>query len=668
MRRRGIVVGALAAVLAGCVNAPRRPAGPAIEHVFPALVRIQVVMEEPDGGRLRRQIGSGSGVIISPKGYAVSNHHVAGKARHLKVTLADLQEIDAELVGSDALSDIAVIKLKLDQRKIPNAPVPVAKWGDSDAVEVGDAVFALGSPMALSQSVTEGIVSNTRMIIPGGMSGALQMDGEPVGSIVRWIGHDARIYGGNSGGPLVDRRGRIVGINEIGIGSRGGAIPSSLARNVAEQIIETGRVKRSWVGIQTQPRLKGGAARSGVLISGVLGDSPAEKAGLEPGDVITLFDSVEVDGEFEEQLPAFNRLVLGTPIGKRIEIRYLREGKPALATLKTAAREKAIADAEELKAWGIAGRNLTTMERLSREREHSDGVLVQSARPGKPAANAEPALRADDVILGIDGKPVRDLAALKAATAAALKEKKPCKILVRFERGKNSMLTVVELGRDDKTPPPVSARKGWMPVATQVLTPPLAERLGLKGRKGVLVTQVLLRFGKDPYPLRVGDVITAVDGKEVRAYRPQHDDLFKTMFRRYRPGDTVELTLFREGREEKCKLDLDSTSTPSEELPRHEDTFFEFEARGTNEQEDLETKERKARRGVLVEKVEMGGWASLAGLQPGDTLIAVSGRPTPTVKAFKAALEEIREERPRHVAFFIRRGIGTRFLETEPSW
>ncbi len=236
MRMRGIVVAALAAVFAGCVNAPSRPAGPAIEHVFPALVRIQVVMEEPGGGRLRREIGSGSGVIISPKGYVVTNHHVAGKARHLKVTLADLQEIDAELVGSDALSDIAVIKLKLDQRKFPNAPVPVAKWGDSDAVEVGDAVFALGSPMALSQSVTEGIVSNTRMIIPGGMSGALQMDGEPVGSIVRWIGHDARIYGGNSGGPLVDRRGRIVGINEIGIGSLGGAIPSSLARNVAEQL------------------------------------------------------------------------------------------------------------------------------------------------------------------------------------------------------------------------------------------------------------------------------------------------------------------------------------------------------------------------------------------------------------------------------------------------
>ncbi len=667
---------ALAAGAAGCASTPSRPADPAIARVFPALVRIHVVMEEAEGGRMRRQMGAGSGAVISPDGYAVTNHHVAGKARHLKVTLADLQEIDADLVGTDPLADIAVIKLRLDQRKDPTAPMAVASWGDSDAVQVGDAVFALGSPMALSQSVTEGIVSNTRMIIPGSLAEFFKMDGEPVGSVVRWIGHDAVIYGGNSGGPLVDGTGRIVGINEIGIGSMGGAIPANLARSVAEQLIRSGHVERAWTGIEAQPRLKaGGAAARGVLVAGVLKDSPAERAGLRAGDVITRFDGVDVDCEVEEQLPAFNRLVLGTPVGKRVEIRAVRgagtpgaTAKALTVILQTVVRDKALADAEELKAWGLAARDLTTMAILKRERESRDGVLVESVRPGKPAASAEPALAEDDVILGVDDAPVRDLAALKAATAAALKDGKPRKVLVRFARGRNALLTVVELGRDDEPPPPASARKGWLPVATQVLTPPLAEQLGMAGRKGVRVTRVLPRPKGETCPLRVGDVIVAVDGKEVRAYRPQHDDVFPTMIRQHRPGDTVALDVLRAGKEEKVEVALADSPTPAEELPRHEDKLFEFSARGTSEQEDLETEDRKAGRGVHVDRVETGGWASLAGLRTSDTLLAVGGRPTPTVETLRAALEAVRKERPRHVTFFVRRGVQTRFLETEPSW
>jgi serine protease Do len=668
-------VAVLASGAGGCASSPVRPADPAIARVFPALVRIHVVMEEAEEGRMQRQMGAGSGAIVTPDGYVVTNHHVAGKARHLKVTLADLQEIDADLVGTDPLSDIAVIKLRLDQRKDPKAPLAVAAWGDSDAVQVGDAVFALGSPMALSQSVTEGIVSNTRMIIPGFMAEFFKMDGEPVGSVVRWIGHDAVIYGGNSGGPLVDGAGRIVGVNEIGIGSLGGAIPANLARSVADQLIRTGRVERAWTGIEIQPRLKAGGSASGVLVAGVLKGSPAEQAGIRAGDVIVRFDGVDVDGEVEEQLPAFNRLVMGTPVGKRVEVRLVRGGgAPGAAAetvtvpLQTVVREKTMADAEELKAWGIAARDLTTMARLRRERESRDGVLVQSVRPGKPAASAEPALKEDDVILGVDDAPVRDLASLQAATAAALKDGKPRKVLVRFERGRSALLTVVELGRDDDPPPPASARKGWLPVATQVLTPPLAEKLGMADRKGVRVTRVLPRPKGEACPLQVGDVIVAVDGKEVRAYRPQHDDVFPTMIRQYRPGDKVVLDVLRGGKEEKVETVLAGSPAPSEELPRLEDKHFEFTTRGTSDQEDLESEARQAGRGVLVDRVETGGWASLAGLRTADTLLAVNGRPTPSIAALREALAALRKEQPRHVVFFVRRGVQTRYLEVEPSW
>ena len=182
----------------------------------------------------------------------VTNHHVAGRTRAITCTLANREEMPAELVGTDPLSDIAVIQLK------PATPrtFPVAAFGDVTKLNVGDRVLALGSPLALSQSVTMGIVSNTEMIMPGMFwpFNRMTLDGEDVGSIVRWIGHDAAIFGGNSGGPLVNLQGQIVGINEISLGLAG-AIPADLAREVAEAIMREGRVKRGWIGLEIQPLL-----------------------------------------------------------------------------------------------------------------------------------------------------------------------------------------------------------------------------------------------------------------------------------------------------------------------------------------------------------------------------------------------------------------------------
>ncbi|MEI6915945.1 MAG: trypsin-like peptidase domain-containing protein [Armatimonadota bacterium] len=211
----------------------------AIDKVKPALIRIMVVSAGYEEGRERKTEASGSGIIISPEGYAVTNHHVAGDAKNLRVTLANKEEVDADLVGTDPLADIAVIKL----RGTPGQIFPTAQFGDSSKLRVGDRVLAMGSPISLSQSVTTGIVSNTEMIMPEFMwpYNKLELAGEDVGSMVRWIGHDAMIAGGNSGGPLVNLHGEIVGINEIDL-ALSGAIPSNIARDVAEQIIKSGKV------------------------------------------------------------------------------------------------------------------------------------------------------------------------------------------------------------------------------------------------------------------------------------------------------------------------------------------------------------------------------------------------------------------------------------------
>src|SRR5262249_13010571 len=172
----------------------------AIAAVYPSLVRVSVVFLDQQAGREVKGQLSGSGTIISTDGYVVTNHHVAGRPRKIVCTLSDSSEVPADLVGTDPLSDIAVVKLH------PEKPTtyPAARFGDSPKLRPGQPVLAMGSPLALSQSVTEGIVSNTRMTMPQALD---SLDGEDVGTIVRWIGHDAAIYPGNSGGPLVNLSG-----------------------------------------------------------------------------------------------------------------------------------------------------------------------------------------------------------------------------------------------------------------------------------------------------------------------------------------------------------------------------------------------------------------------------------------------------------------------------
>src|SRR4051794_39604801 len=234
----------------------------ALAKVAPSLVRIHVVSIDYQDGRELKREASGRGTIITADGHVVTNHHVAGRTRSITCTLANREEIPADLVGTDPLSDIAVLRLRPDKP----TKFPVASFGDVTKLKVGDRVLALGSPLALSQSVTMGIVSNTEMIMPGMFwpFNRMTLDGEDVGSIVRWIGHDAPIFGGNSGGPLVNMQGEIVGINEISLGLAG-AIPADLAREVSTAIIRDGRVKRSWLGIDVQPRLKTSTSGKGAL-------------------------------------------------------------------------------------------------------------------------------------------------------------------------------------------------------------------------------------------------------------------------------------------------------------------------------------------------------------------------------------------------------------------
>ncbi len=640
----------------------------AMSRVFPALVRIFVVFQEPSNGRMRRLEAAGSGAIISPDGYVVTNHHVAGNATRIVLNLANHEEVDATLVGTDAMADISVLKIDQSSRKDPNAPLPVAEWGNSDELRVGDVVLAMGSPGALSQSVTEGIISNTAMILPR-FGGGFELDGENVGMVVRWLAHDAVIFHGNSGGPLVNLKGEIIGINEIGLASLGGAIPSNLARSVVEQIIKDGHVNRSWLGLDSQPRLKGDRRTGGALVAGVIKGSPADQAGLKAGDLITTYNQQTVNVAIAEDIPIFNQLQLATPVGAKVAVVYQRDGQEHQTELTTIARHRAVGLPQEIKGWGITGRDITRMMAQEAQWEDTKGVYVDTVRRGGPVAEAKLPLKSEDVILKVNGKAVADVDELRKLSAELSEGKtQRVPVIVNFRRGTQQLAALVKIGEDPPEDKPNRARKPWPAMATQVLTADLAEAMGIKGKKGVRVTEIFARQSAEAAGVKVGDVIVALDDVPVEASQPEDVDLFDTLVRRYRVGTDCELSIIRDGKPSKLSMKLDTAPQLIENAKRLTNVDFEFAARDLAFDDRNRLKLEDAMQGVLIENVEEAGWASLGGLSPKDVLMSIDDKPTATVDQLKEILEDARKNKARHLTFFTRRGVHTFFLEVEPDW
>ena len=635
----------------------------ALARVAPSLVRIHVVaIDHHDGRELKRE-SAGSGTIISAEGHVLTNHHVAGKTRAIFCTLATREEIPAELVGTDPLSDIAILKLR------PPTPrkFPAATFGDPSQLKVGDAVLALGSPLALSQSVTMGIVSNTAMIMPGMFwpFNRLTLDGEDVGSIVRWIGHDAPIFGGNSGGPLVNMQGEIVGVNEISMGLAG-AIPADLARDVAEAIIRDGRVRRSWIGLEVQPLLKSSPADRGALVGGTIEGSPAEKAGFQSGDVLLKLGGRDVNVRFAEEIPLFNQLVMRLPRGQPIEATVRRGGAERVLRVTPVEREGVDAPIRELTLMGLTVSDLTTMSAKELKRRTRDGVRVRGTRPGGPAEQAKPELVRNDVIVQVAGNDVKNVEALSAAVDRITKGKsEPVPTLVAFERGSERLLTVVAIGRPGLQDPGLEARKAWVPVTVQVLTRELAEKLGIPGQSGVRVTRVLPGSRSELQP---GDIITAIDGDPVQASQPSDADLFATMVRQYKIGSTVQLSVVRGKDQRKIPVVLETAPRLPREMKKYEDPNFEFRVRDVAMADRQQRSLGEDQRGVLVEAVSEGGWAALAHLADGDLILAIEGEPVGDVEAVQEKMRRIAEAKPRTVVLQVRRGIRTFFVEMRGGW
>lgn len=617
---------------------------PMLTRVFPSIVRIEVIRLRPSDGRLTKQWTAGSGVIISKEGHVVTNCHVTEDGDYFRCYLYDGSHVDAKSVGQDPLTDLAVLQLDLTQRPKDALPLVVTKFGDSDKLLAGDVVFALGSPGFLSQSVTRGVVANPSLVLPEQTAGRFYLRGENVGALVRWILHDAQIFGGNSGGPLVNERGEIIGINEIGVFNLGGAIPGNLARLVADSLIQHGRVRRGWSGVTVQPRLEADGRGPGVIVGDIAAGSPAAGVGLQPGDLILACDGNVIESEEEKAVAHFNRLEASQLPGKDFVIEFTRGGQKQTARIKLTSREPAQADDVEIKGWGAVVRDVT--QKLSRDERLPDtrGVWLENIRPAGPSGQAEPTLRRSDVLVSVDGRGVGNVAELQQLTDSLLKDapKGTRTVLASVRRDGAIVNAVVDLRVIEERNQTPQARKAWLGASSQPLTLKLGERLGVKAEGGARLTRIYPGTKADAAGLRIGDVILALDGTPVAARRPEDTDVLARQIRQYRAGTEAVFTLWREGQKMDVKVPLEEQPVPPAELPWWNEAQLEFSAREIAFDDRIRLQLPVDLRGALVESSVPAGWASLAGLRSDDVIEMAGGTRITNLSELKEAWADSR--------------------------
>lgn len=375
---------------------------------------------EPEGTMKQRSLGSG--FVVSNDGYILTNNHVVADADEIQVTFTENEKYEAKIIGRDEKTDIALIKIDVDKR------LTAVKLGDSDKLRIGDWVVAIGNPFGLGNTVTAGIVSAKGRIIGAG----------PYDNFIQT---DASINPGNSGGPLFNLEGEVVGINTAIVAPSGGnvgigfAIPINMAKSVMSQLKERGKVVRGWIGVTIQtvtPELKEKfdlEAAEGALVAEVSEDSPAEKAGLERGDVIITFDGKKVKSM--QLLPS---IVAATPVDKEVEVVVMRKGEKKTLKLKVgelkdeAAGTGKIAPEKE-EELGLTVQELTRELAESLSIEEEDGVVVSGVTRGGPAYEA--GLRRGDLIVEIENEPIKDMDDYKKVIKKTSSKKQLLMVIMR---------------------------------------------------------------------------------------------------------------------------------------------------------------------------------------------------------------------------------------------
>jgi serine protease Do len=382
------------------------------DRVFPAVVFIKVVRQDMQRGEKTSQEVSGSGVMISADGDILSNWHVVDKATEVRCLLLDGRSYPAKVLGSDKDTDVALLRLQLPEG---TPPLPFAAMGESTTLTEGDFVMAMGAPWGLSRSVSIGIISCTRRYLPGSSEYSI------------WLQTDAAISPGNSGGPLVNIHGEVVGLNTRGMMSGGGdmgfTVPIEVARAVSDQIRRDGRMEWSWTGLQLQP-LKDFNRNvyfphdDGVMIAETDTESPARRAGIQAGDRLIKINDEAVVGLTQEDIPAINRRLGLLPKGKPTQLQLMR--RDALVKVDITPRAKGRVEGEELDCprWDFTVKAINQFDNPDLYFHRPEGVFIFGVRYPGNAAGA--GLNQQDILVKIDGKEVKSLEDVRRTHKEAL--------------------------------------------------------------------------------------------------------------------------------------------------------------------------------------------------------------------------------------------------------
>jgi serine protease Do len=370
--------------------------------VFPTVVFIKVVREDLERGEKRAMEVSGSGVLISADGEVLSNWHVVDRATEVRCLLQDGRAFTAKVLGSDKDVDVALLKLDVPAEA---GPLPFAALGDSTTLTEGDFVMAMGAPFGLARSVSIGIISCTKRYLPG------------TSEYSAWLQTDASISPGNSGGPLVNTRGEVIGINTRGMaagygGDNGFAVPVEVAAAVAREIRKSGLMDWSWTGLQLQPlkdfnRNVYFPESEGVLVAETDPESPARRSGLEAGDRLIKLNGQPLNGLTQEDLPTVRRQLGFLPKDQPAKLEFVRKGETRTVELTPRAKGKVEGDSLDCPRWDFTVRAINQFANPDLYFQRNEGVFIYGVKyPGNAAVAG---LAPQDILLKIDGQEVRTL-------------------------------------------------------------------------------------------------------------------------------------------------------------------------------------------------------------------------------------------------------------------
>lgn len=410
MRHLALVLGFMLG-LGGCTAQEvdfRSVVSSAKNRVFPAVVYIKCLRESHESGKKVTQSVSGSGVIISAEGEVVTNWHVIDKATEIRCLLSDGRDFPAEKVGSDKDVDLGLLRLKMPEG---SAALPFATLGDSEVLKEGDFVMAMGAPWGLSRSVSIGIISCSKRFLDDHSEYSL------------WLQTDADICPGNSGGPLVNTGGEVIGINTLGGQDVGFAVPATTVGFVVSQLRAHGQVKWSWTGLQVQPlrdfeRNIVFDLPEGVIVAGADPESPADQAGLKSEDCILSIGDLPITAPTPEDMPAVRRRLGLLDVGKPMALRVLRKGEVISVTLSP--REKGKVEGEEIDCprWDMTLKMINQHDNPEHYFYRKNGFFIFGLK--SPGNAGESGLREGDILMEFDGDKIDSAEVLDRVHAASL--------------------------------------------------------------------------------------------------------------------------------------------------------------------------------------------------------------------------------------------------------